>query len=50
MDGAKVVRVLEVAHGKEAYAIRDFPSRGAVAYEWREVTSDSDCVRENAGL
>ena len=46
MDGAKVVRVLGVAHSKEAYAIRDFLSRGVVAYEWLEVASDSDCVRE----
>jgi thioredoxin reductase (NADPH) len=46
MDGAKVVRVLGVAHSKEAYAIRDFLSRGVVEYEWLEVASDSDCVRE----
>jgi thioredoxin reductase (NADPH) len=46
MDAAKVVRVLGVAHSKEAYAIRDFLSRGVVEYEWREVASDSDCVRE----
>src|ERR1700729_1003726 len=46
MDGAKVVRVLGLAHSKEAYAIRDFLSRGVVEYEWLEVASDSDCVRE----
>jgi len=46
MDAAKVVRVLGVAHSKEAYAIRDFLSRGVVEYEWLEVASDSDCVRE----
>jgi thioredoxin reductase (NADPH) len=46
MNGAKVVRVLGVAHSKEAYAIRDFLSRGVVEYEWLEVASDSDCVRE----
>lgn len=46
MDGAKVVRVLGEAHSKEAYAIRDFLARGVVEYEWCEVASDSDCVRE----
>jgi thioredoxin reductase (NADPH) len=43
---AKVVRVLGMSHSKEAYAIRDFLARGVVAYEWVEVASDSDCVRE----
>src|ERR1700692_10419 len=46
MDGAKIVRVLGVAHSKEAYAIRDFLARGVVEYEWREMASDSDCARE----
>ncbi len=32
MDGAKVARVVGVARSKEAYAIRNFLSRGVV--EW----------------
>jgi thioredoxin reductase (NADPH) len=46
MNGAKVVRVVGVAHSKGAYAIRDFLSRGVVEYEWCEIASDSDCMRE----
>lgn len=46
METAKQVRVLGVADSKEAYAIRDFLARGVVAYEWREMSCDSDCFSE----
>ncbi|MFL9898002.1 NAD(P)/FAD-dependent oxidoreductase [Paraburkholderia fungorum] len=46
MDNTKVLRVFGAKHSKEAYSVRDFLSRGAVEYEWFEVASDSDCVRE----
>src|ERR1700675_2071508 len=46
MNGAKVVRVVGVAHSKGAYAIRDFLARGVVEYEWCEIASDSDRAPE----
>jgi thioredoxin reductase (NADPH) len=46
MIEARNVRVIGVAHSKEAYEIRDFLSRGVVKYEWCEIHSDSDLVEQ----
>jgi thioredoxin reductase (NADPH) len=46
MAQSQRVRVIGLPSSKEAYAIRDFLKRGVVEYEWCEVTSDTDCLRE----
>lgn len=46
MGDGKLIRVLGAAYSKDAYAIRDFLARGVVDYEWSEVASDDDCIRE----
>jgi thioredoxin reductase (NADPH) len=46
MAQSQRVKVIGLPGSKEAYAIRDFLKRGVVEYEWCEMTSDSDCLRE----
>ncbi|WP_041492841.1 NAD(P)/FAD-dependent oxidoreductase [Burkholderia lata] len=46
MTQSSHVKVIGLPHSKDAYAIRDFLKRGVVEYEWCELTSDNDCMRE----
>ncbi|KVN03040.1 NAD(P)/FAD-dependent oxidoreductase [Burkholderia diffusa] len=46
MTQSQHVKVIGLPNSKEAYAIRDFLKRGVVEYEWCELTSDTDCMRE----
>lgn len=46
MAQSQHVKVIGLPHSREAYEIRDFLKRGVVEYEWCEITSERDCMRE----